>query len=431
MKRAFSLFTSGLGESFRLVQGNARAILLSQLVWAVAYNLYSPYLTLYMLGLGCTNEQVGIINAIGMLSGAVVALFAGWITDRLGRRLTCAIADITCWSLACLLWGLASSFALFVAAAIANAVVRLIAVSWNCAVNEGTPPEHRMNNYWWLNITGTLATFATPLMVLLIGPLGLVPAMRWVLFTCSAVQAAVFLHRYFLMKELPIGLTRMEAARKESPFAAIKAYGPLLKLLKASPLLLIYIAMRSLYYVQAGLKTTFLPITVVQGLGFRDSAIGLINLVTGAVMLLAQFLLLPRLRSLPAEKALLAGLLTLAAGTLMLVFSPAGSMALLMLSTVLAAAGSLVTVLLVDTAMANALPDEARAPLLGFMTVLMVALSAPFMWLGGWLSELPGLGPRLPMAIIVFLFVICLVLLGFAGKVKKASLNPPDSLTAS
>jgi MFS transporter, DHA1 family, tetracycline resistance protein len=419
MKRAFSNFAFSLGSSFRLVQGNARAILLSQLVWAVTYSLYYPFLTLYMLGLGCTNEQVGLINAIGMLAGAVVAVFAGWVTDRLGRRLTCLIADTITWALACLIWGLSSNFTWFVAAAFANAFLRLIAVSWNCSLAEGTPPEHRLNTYWWINIIATLATFATPLMSLLFKPVDLVPVMRWVMLASSVALTAIFVHRYFRMKELPIGLERMEAARRESPLAALKAYVPIFRLLKASPLLLIYIAMRSLYYVQAGLKLTFLPITVVQGLGFQGGVIGLINLVTGGVMLMAQFLLLPKLRSLPAEKALVFSLSTLIVSMLMLVFSPVNSVLLLMASTVLSAAGGLVTVLLVDTAMANALPDAGRAQLLAFMTILMVALSAPFMWLGGVLSELPGMGPRLPMAMITLLFAVCMILLGFAARLKK------------
>lgn len=419
MKNAIRNFSSSLGDSFRLVQGNARAILFSQAIWAVTYSLYFPFLTLYMLDLGCTNQQVGLINAVGMLAGVVVAVFAGWLTDRLGRRLTCVIADTVCWAVSCVLWGLASNFAWFIAAAIANAFVRLIAVSWNCSLNEGTLPEHRLNTYWWINIVGTLATFATPLMSLFIKPFGLVPVMRGVMLVSSVLLTAGFLLRYSMMKELPIGRERMEAARRENPFTAVKAYWPMVKMLVASPLLLIYITMRSLFYVQAGLKSTFLPITVVQGLGFSDGIIGVINLVTGVVMLLAQFLLLPRLRSLPAEKALLFSISTLIVSMLMLVFSPAYSMFLLMASTVLAAAGSLVTALLVDTAMANALPDEGRAPLLALMTILMVALSAPFMLLGGYLAGLPGVGPRLPMAMITILFAVCLVLLGLNGKYKK------------
>jgi predicted MFS family arabinose efflux permease len=197
----------------------------------------------------------------------------------------------------------------------------------------------------------------------------------------------------------------------------------MLKLVLGSPVLLIFILLRTLYYVQLGIKGTFLPITVVKGLGFDNGIIGTLNFITGAVMLLAQLSLLPRLRSLSAEKALCFSLATLIASMLMLVLSPANSLPLLLLSTVLSAGGTVVTAILVDTSLANALPDQERAQLLSMVTVLTVAISVPFMWLGGVLSAIPGFGPRLPMALIVALFVVCLGLLWVAKNMRRAK-NP-------
>jgi MFS transporter, DHA1 family, tetracycline resistance protein len=410
----------GLVDSFRLVQGNARVIVLTQPFWTITNNMYAPFLSLYMKALGCSYEQIGLINAAGMIVGSVIALFAGWVTDRLGRRRTCIVADMMCWAVACLLWGLARNFAWFMAASLANAFVRLIAVSWNCTLQEGTPPENRLNVYWWTNIMGTIAVFATPLMsTLLINPLGLIPAMRWVLLGSSALLATAFVVRNRRLKELPIGLERMEASKGVSALAALRAYIPLLRLLKKNPLLLIFISVRALYYVQLGIKGTYLPLTVVDGLGFMDSTIGMISLITGVVMLLSQFLLLPKLKTLPPSKTLFASMAALIVSTVMLMVSPVSNTPILVLSTVISAIGALVAGLMVDTAAANKLPDNDRAPLLAFMTILMVALSAPFMWLGGLLAELPGIGPRLPMALVALLFVACMVLLAVASRIEK------------
>jgi hypothetical protein len=128
--------------------------------------------------------------------------------------------------------------------------------------------------------------------------------MRIVLLSTSAILFVAFLVRNHFLKELPIGLERMEATKNESPLAALKAYVPMLKMLKGNPLLLLFISLRALYYMQLGLKGTYLPITVVKGLGFANDAIGTINLVTGVVMLLSQFLLLPKLRALPPIRTL-------------------------------------------------------------------------------------------------------------------------------
>lgn len=420
----------GLADSFRLVGGNARVIVLTQPFWSVPYNLYFPFLSLYMNRLGCSMEQIGFINAAGMLFGAVIALFAGWLTDRLGRRRANLIADTTCWALTCLIWGLAQNFTWFLIASLTNAFVRLISVSWNCTLAEGTPPERRLNVYWWINISGTISVFFTPLMGLFFhndDPASFIHAMRCVLIVSAAIQAVAFTARNFKLKETPIGLERMAASRHESPLAALKSYVPMFRLFRGHPMLLVYIAMRSLYYVQAGLKGTYQPITIVNGLGFADGVIGTMNLVTGAVMLLAQFLLLPRLKSLPPKKTLYASITLIIVSTAMLALSPAHNTALLVSSTVLNALGSLVTALLVDTSMANALPDEGRAPMLAFMTILIVVLSAVFMWLGGLLAGLPGAGPRLPMGLMALLIAACMALLAMAGRIGKSKIQMAQS----
>jgi MFS transporter, DHA1 family, tetracycline resistance protein len=419
MIRAIKNTAYGLKDSFRLVQGNARVIVLTQPFWTITNNMYAPFLSLYMNSLGCSYEQIGLINAIGMIAGTFIAVFAGWVTDRLGRRRSMLIADMTCWSVACLLWGFSQNFIWFVAAGIANAMVRLISVAWSCALVEGTPPHNRMNVYWWTNIMSTIAVFATPLMSLLIKPMGLVPAMRLVLLSTSGMLAIVFIVRNHFLKELPIGLERMEASKHDSPLDALKTYLPLFKLLKRNPLLTIYVVVRALYYVQLGIRGTYLPITVVDGLGFTSDAIGLISLISGVVMLMAQFLLLPTLKSLAPAKTLFVSLTALALSTVMLAVSPQHSMAVLVVSTVISAAGALAAGMMVDTAAANALPDSDRAPLLAFMTILTVALSAPFLWLGGLLADLPGAGPRLPLVLVVIIIAVCMALQGATAAARK------------
>ena len=77
--------------------------------------------------------------------------------------------------------------------------------------------------------------------------------------------------------------------------------------------------------------------------------------------------------------------------------------------------GALVTGMLVDALTANAMPDHDRSALLGVISILVVGISAPFQYLCGWLADLPGLGPRLPMLTIVALFAVSMVLLSGSG----------------
>jgi Na+/melibiose symporter-like transporter len=414
MIRLFNSATRGLADSFRQVQGNARVILLFQPAWALTNNLYMPFLSLYMNRVGCSLEQVGIINVVSMLAGAFLAPFAGWITDRLGRRNTDLFSDTMCWVVACLLWGLGGSFVWFLLAGVANAFVRIIAVSWNCTLAEGTPPENRISVFWWLGIVNNMGVFATPIMGLLIAPddpQSLIGVMRTVLLGSSAALLAAFIGRHLLLRELPIGRERMEIARRQSPLDALKAYLPMFRLLRGNRTLLVLLIVRSVYYVQLGLKATFQGVAVVDGLGFPDGMIGIMSLITGAVMILSQLVALSRMQRLPAKATLMVGMAALLLSNAMLVVSPAGNTPLLMISTVLMALGTMVTALMADSTAANAMPDGDRAQLMGFMTVLMVVLSAPLMWLGGWLAELPQIGPRLPLLMIAVLTAGAMALL--------------------
>ncbi len=418
MRKPFLPFFADLGVSFSRVQGNARVIVLSQPFWYIPFSLFFPYLTQYMLALGLSNEQVGLINAISMIVGVVLSLFAGWVTDRLGRRRTTLICDLISWAMAAALWALAQNFAWFVAAAVANSFLRIISVSWNCCVVEGTPPEHRLNVFWWLNIIGTLSAFFTPLMALFMGAgdkAGLIAAMRIVLGVSAVLYAVSFLVRHRYLRESDIGVARMQASRGTSPLQALVEYPKLFARVLSNPLLLCFLLIRTLFFVHNGIKGTYLSVAVVQGMGFGQETIGFINLGAGLVMLASQFLLLPRLQTLSPRKPLMISLAALGLSFLLLVLAPARSVVSLLIYIVVSSGGVLVTGMLVDTLTANAMPDHDRSALLGVISILIVGISAPFQYLCGWLADLPGLGPRLPMLTIVALFAVCMVLLSGSG----------------
>ena len=74
-----------LAASFGVVRGfsgNARAVLVTEPVWAIPYNLVQTYASVYMLALGCTPVQVGLIGSAALGCQLVFSLAGGWITDR-------------------------------------------------------------------------------------------------------------------------------------------------------------------------------------------------------------------------------------------------------------------------------------------------------------------------------------------------------------
>lgn len=51
-----------------------------------AYQIVSPYLPSYILALGATVMQLGIVTSIGMIVAGVLGPFTGWFIDRTGPK---------------------------------------------------------------------------------------------------------------------------------------------------------------------------------------------------------------------------------------------------------------------------------------------------------------------------------------------------------
>ena len=173
--------------------GNTRAILLTEPVWAIPYNLVQTYASVYMLALGCTPVQVGLIGSAALVSQLVFSLVGGWITDRLGRKRTTLVFDLLSWSGAMLLWAFARGFPWFLAAAMVNSLVRIVMTSWTCLAIEDTAVNQRVHFFTWISIAGVVAGFVAPLSGVLVGRFGLVAAMRGLyLFGFTAMTAMFF-----------------------------------------------------------------------------------------------------------------------------------------------------------------------------------------------------------------------------------------------
>ncbi|MDD5289107.1 MAG: MFS transporter [Dehalococcoidales bacterium] len=52
----------------------------------LAYQAIFPYLSIYIVALGATATQLGIINSIGMLVAAIISPLTGWFIDRTGPK---------------------------------------------------------------------------------------------------------------------------------------------------------------------------------------------------------------------------------------------------------------------------------------------------------------------------------------------------------
>src|SRR5687767_154537 len=93
-----------LFQSLRELKGNPRITVLTEIMFGIPYNLFTPFFSVYMLALGLTDQQIGSIASLGLVLQIFTALLSGAIVDKFGRRLTLLVSDLLCWSVPCLIW---------------------------------------------------------------------------------------------------------------------------------------------------------------------------------------------------------------------------------------------------------------------------------------------------------------------------------------
>src|SRR4030043_2091172 len=52
----------------------------------LAYQMVFPYLSIYIVALGATVTQLGIVNSLGMIAAGIVGPLTGWFIDRSGPK---------------------------------------------------------------------------------------------------------------------------------------------------------------------------------------------------------------------------------------------------------------------------------------------------------------------------------------------------------
>ena len=51
-----------------------------------AYQIVFPYLSLYIVALGATATELGIVNSFGMIAAGIISPLTGWFIDRSGPK---------------------------------------------------------------------------------------------------------------------------------------------------------------------------------------------------------------------------------------------------------------------------------------------------------------------------------------------------------
>ena len=409
-------------RAFRRIRGNARTGILVEPMWQIPFSLYTTYTSLYMMALGCTEAQVGLLASIGLGFQMVLALLSGFITDRLGRRRPTLIFDLISWTIPTLIWALARNFTYFFVAAVINSLVRIVHTSWYCLLIDDTTPEQRVHVFTGIYVAGILAGFFAPLGGFLVRTFSLVSTVRGLyLFACLSMTT-MFLIRNRFTVETKIGLQKMAEARSFKARDTFQDYRRILHHLIKSPRTLIAFLLLLINNIHTTTKNTFLSILLAEGLGFPRASIAIFPAIHSAVLLAGFLLVAPFLARFHPKRSLLIGLLSTIGGYLFLTLSPEHSYVTVVLSTILVALGTAIVFPVVDSLFANSIPGGDRAKVLSLFHVFLFGLTAPFGYIGGLLA---GVSERLPFVLLLLLKGFGLILVGRLSRLD-ADRSPAD-----
>jgi MFS family permease len=105
-----------------------------------AYQIVFPYLSIYIVALGATGAQLGMVNSIGMIVAGLCGPFTGWLIDRIGPK-RIYLSGIAVISASYLVYGLAPNWETTIIAMIgywlgfSTSIHSCATICGNCLVN--------------------------------------------------------------------------------------------------------------------------------------------------------------------------------------------------------------------------------------------------------------------------------------------------------
>ena len=382
------LFENSLFHTLINLRGNARGAVFTEPLWGIPFNLFAPYVSIYMLSLGLSDVQIGTIISIGLVLQIVTALLSGVITDKFGRRWTTFFGDAISWTIPCIIWAVAKDFNYFVVAAFFNSLWRIPMTSWSCLVVEATEPEQLMDVYSWIYISGLLAAFFAPLAGVLITHFTLVPTMRG-LYAFAAVMITVkFVTMNALVTETPHGRLRMQEAKHQSLPEMLGEYRGVLPRLLGNPRTLYTLGLMLVLGITQMISGTFWSIYVTGTLQIPAGNIALYPFARSIVMLLFYFLVIPLIRAMNFKRPLVIGFGGFILSQLVLISIPAQSYWLLLVSVLLEATSFAAVSVQIDRLTALTVDAQERARIVALLYVIVICFTSPFGWIAGALSEI-------------------------------------------
>jgi MFS family permease len=395
-------------ETLKNLRGNARGAVYTEPMWGIPFNLYAPYVSVYMLALGLVDSQIGLIASVSLVGQFFNSLVSGILTDKYGRKLTTLITDIISWSIPTFIWAIAQDFRYFLVAAIINSVWRISMTSWSCLLVEDTDQKLIVDVYSWIYIANYVVAFFAPIAGLLINRYTLVPTMRGLyLFACVMMTLKFFVMNN-MVTETRQGLVRMDETRHKNLLSLLGENHGVLQQVLRTPVTLFTLTLMVIMSINMMITSTFWSILVTQNLLVPEQYLAIFSTVKSVIMLLFFFIMMPRIREMDSRWPMILGFVFFIFSQTLLITMPPQSYFLLVVTVFLDACAVPMTSTFLDRLVVVSIDPKERARIMAILYVTVLAFTSPFGWIAGKLSEI---NRALPFILSITLFAVAALLL--------------------
>ncbi|MDR2571210.1 MAG: MFS transporter [Oscillospiraceae bacterium] len=395
-------------DTLLTVKGNPRIALYTEPLWIVPFNLFIPFVSVYMAALLLTDKQIGLVASIFMFTRAVTAIFSGAVTDKLGRKLTTFIFDMLSWTIPCLLWAFSQNFWWFVVAAAFNGLMQIPHTSWTCLLVEDAEKESLVKIFSLLHMIAQLAVIFAPLAAILVNQLSVVPALRILYFFSFVSMTIKFFILYKYGDETEVGKTRLRETKDMSVWKIMSGYGEIYKKIFASHNMVLALTITTIFSITSMIFSNFFGLYVTGTLLIPEHYLAYFPIIRSVVIAAFLYLLQPKLDRFGFCNPMLIGIFIFIASKVLLILTPESSLSVLIIYLLSDAVAFSFVVPRSDSLTQILIEPSERARISGLMFVVVLGVSIPFGYIAGWLSDMDR---RYPFALIIVFAVLVFVVI--------------------
>ncbi|GHU87958.1 hypothetical protein FACS1894202_03210 [Clostridia bacterium] len=377
------------------LRGNPRICVYTEPMWGLSMNLCLPYASVYMLALGLGDVQIGIVASIYMFSQMIFAFLSGVVTDKLGRRRTTALFDFLSWSVPCLIWAFAQGFWFFAVAALLNGMMKIPTVAWDCLLVEDAEKSKITQIYSWIIICGNLSALFAPIASVLVSQLTLVPAVRILYINAFILMTAKLLILFRFSTETQTGITRRRETQGVPIWKLLGGYGGVIRQMLRSRGTVFVIVISILVEIVAMINLTFWQIIASRRIGLPDALLPIFPMLRSVLAIIFFFTVIAHIKQSKLKNPLFLGFFSYIAGQVLLLCVPGGAAGyvLLCVSLVFESLGAAMLATLRESLVAIHVDPAERSRVLAVLQTIVMFVSVPFGYIGGWLSSMSRVLP--------------------------------------